>query len=63
MPLEFSRPETLLYTNIGVNQVVTELFISAGKEEYLEPETIIQTAYNRGKDELDNRALKNFGTE
>jgi hypothetical protein len=61
--LEFARPDTVLYTNLGVNQDVTELFISGGKGEYLEPETIIQAAHNRGRDELDNRALKDFGTE
>ncbi|MCK4815361.1 IS1380 family transposase [bacterium] len=61
--LEFARPETVVYTNLGVNPELTELFINAGKEEYFNAETIIQTAHNRGRDELDNRAFKDFGTE
>lgn len=63
MLLEFARPQSVIYTNLGVDSELTELFVRAGKEEYFEVATIIKTHHNRGNDELDNRALKDFGTE
>jgi hypothetical protein len=63
MLLPFARVERISYTNLGVDEKLTEKFKKAGKEEYLEAETIIEIYHNRGNDELVHRALKNFGTE
>lgn len=61
--LPFARPERIFYTNLGVDEKLTENFKKAGKEEYLTAETIIEIYHNRGNDELVHRALKDFGTE
>lgn len=60
---EFARPETIVYTNLGVDKEVTELFEEAGKEKYLNTESIIREYHQRGEDELVHKALKDFGTE
>lgn len=59
----FARPERIFYTNLGVDEKLTEEFKKARKEEYLEAETIIEVYHERGQDELVHRALKDFGTE
>jgi len=48
---------------VGVDEKLTDRFKKAGKEEYLEAETIIEAYHNRGNDELVHQALKDFGTE
>jgi len=60
---EFARAETIIYTNLGVDEDLTEQFIEVGQESYLEVETIIETYHQRGNDELVHRALKDFGKE
>ena len=62
--LPFAREtDRIIYTNLGVDEELDELFIKAGKEEYFKAEKIIESYHNRGNDELVNRALKEFGTE
>lgn len=61
--LPFARPERIFYTNLGVDEKLTEKFKKAGKEKYLEAGTIIEIYHKRGNDELVHRALKDFGTE
>lgn len=61
--LPFARVERIFYTNLGVDEELTEKFKKAEKEEYLEAETIIEIYHKRGNDELVHRALKDFGTE
>lgn len=61
--MEFARPDTVIYTNVGVNPEVTEIFRAAGQEGLLEGEIIIETYHGRGRDELANRGLKELGTE
>jgi hypothetical protein len=62
--LPFAREtDRVIYTNLGNDKEVDELFIKAGKEKYFKAETIIESYHNRGNDELVNRALKEFGTE
>ena len=61
--LEFSRPDTLIYTNLGMGQVVDEHLRAAGKKDFLSPEGCIGLYHGRGRNELVNRAFKDFGFE
>lgn len=61
--LEFARPETILYTNLGMSSKVDEKFLKAGLGDRLTTESVIETAHGRGADELIHRALKEFGAE
>jgi len=63
LPFVREDNERIIYTNLGVDEELDELFIKAGKEEYFKGEKIIESYHNRGNDELVNRALKEFGTE
>ena len=62
---DYARPETLMYTNLGVNRAVTDsiLAVIGTDETQIGPGAIITTYHERGRDELVNRALKDFGTE
>jgi hypothetical protein len=61
--LEFARPDTLLYTNLGMGEDIDVLLKAAGLLEWIEPEHIIRLHHSRGADELVHRALKEFGSE
>jgi hypothetical protein len=61
--LEFARPETVLYTNLGMGTKVDEEFLRAGLGHRLGTESVIEAAHGRGADELVHRALKEFGAE
>ena len=61
--LEFARPETIIYTNLGMEQKIDELLRKAGLSRALQPQWIVETYHNRGSDELIFRALKDFASE
>jgi hypothetical protein len=61
--LDFARPDTILYTNLGMGQKIDEFLCEAGHEELLKAEKVIECAHSRGRDELIHRALKDFGHE
>ena len=62
--LPFAREiDRIIYTNLGLDKELNDIFIKGGMEEYFKAETIIESYHNRGNDELVNRALKEFGTE
>ena len=63
MVLEFARPETVLYTNLGLGGTVDHQLRQAGLDEWLEPPRIIESSHDRGADELVHRAFKDFGFE
>jgi hypothetical protein len=63
MLLEFTRPDTILYTNIGQDTEFTESLKKAGKEDILTSESIIYLAHHRGKDELIHRSIKELATK
>ena len=64
MLLDFARPDSVLYTNIGLNETGRAVFGAAGCADYLTAHGIIRLAHDRGKSELVNRSLKDFmGTE
>jgi hypothetical protein len=61
--LEFSRPDTVLYTNLGRGEAIDERLRACGMLDLLKPEAIIETYHGRGSDELIHRALKDFASE
>jgi hypothetical protein len=61
--LEFARPDTLLYTNLGMGEDIDDLLTDAGLGDWTEAERIIALHHGRGADELVHRALKEFGCE
>lgn len=63
--LEFARPETIMYTNIGMNNEITKKILKVKKttENTISPQAIITLYHERARDELVNRALKDFGSE
>lgn len=62
MILEFARPDTVLYTNIGSNSALTQALCAGGHKDYTETKGIIELAHSRGSSELTNRSLKDFMT-
>lgn len=60
MLLEFARPDTLIYTNIGMGSPVDQALVDAGAGHYLEAAGIIKSYHGRGFDELVHRAYKDF---
>jgi hypothetical protein len=63
--LEYARPELIIYTNIGMDNEITRSILKAhnSDETEISPQAIINAYHFRARDELVNRALKNFGTE
>jgi len=58
--LEFARPDSVLYTNIGTDQAMTQQLKATGNSAYLKAEKVIELAHGRGKSELTNRSFKEF---
>jgi hypothetical protein len=63
MLLEFVRPVSVLYTNLGMGFQIDRQLRDAGYGHILDTESIIPSAHGRGADELVHRALKDFGSE
>jgi hypothetical protein len=63
MLLSFARPDTVLYTNLGMGKAVDARLLEAGRSDLLQPQAIIAAYHGRGSDELVHRALKDFGFE
>lgn len=63
MLLKFARPDTVIYTNLGMGETIDEGLRKAGMEKMLTPQGIIETHHGRGCDELVHRALKDFSSE
>ena len=63
--LEFARPETIIYTNIGMDNSVTKsiLEVKGTNDTKISPQAIITLYHQRGRDELINRGFKDFGSE
>jgi hypothetical protein len=58
--LEFARPDTLIYTNLGMGTKIDEMLREAGAENLPDPAAVIECYHGRGFDELVHRALKDF---
>jgi hypothetical protein len=61
--LEFARPDTVIYTNLGERERIDALLQAAGQAALTRPERIIELYHGRGQDELVHRALKEFRAE
>ena len=61
--LAFVRPETVIYTNLGMGEAIDRSIVKAGRADLLTPTGIIETYHDRGADELVFRALKDFASE
>lgn len=61
--LEFARPTTVLYTNLGIGSKIDEGFKTTGFAHLLKTESVIEAAHGRGADELVHRALKEFSSQ
>ncbi len=60
---EFARPDTIIYTNLGMGKYIDEGLRNIGMGGILTSAGIIKTYHDRGSDELVYRALKDFGSE
>lgn len=58
--LEFARPDTLIYANIGMGGPIDAMLHKAKAEGLLDPSALIGCYHGRGRDELVHRALKDF---
>jgi hypothetical protein len=61
--LDFARPDTILYTNLGMGGKIDALLSDAGENDVITAENVIECAHSRGRDELVHRAFKDFGHE
>ncbi len=46
--MEFGKPDTVIYTNIGNSKEADQKLRAAGGEHYFKTETIIQKSHERG---------------
>lgn len=63
MLFRFARPDTVLYTNLGMGGVIDEQLCRSGEKKLMTPRGIIEAYHGRGCDELVHRALKDFRDE
>jgi len=63
MLFKFSRPDTVIYTNIGMGGVIDEQLYQVGEEKLFTAQGLIEAYHGRGCDELVHRAVKDFGSE
>ena len=63
MLLSFTRPDTVLVTNLGMGDAIDDTLLKADRTDWFDPQTIIAGYHGRGSDELVHRALKDFGFE
>jgi hypothetical protein len=61
--LDFARPLSILYTNLGMGQTIDQRLAAVGQRDYLAAAGIIASYHRRGADELVHRGLKDFGFE
>ncbi len=48
--MDFSKPDSIIYTNIGNSPIADQRLMAAGGEHYFEAETIVRTSHARGAD-------------
>ena len=63
MLFKFARPDTVIYTNLGMGGAIDEQIRKVGMEELFAPQAMIEVYHGRGCDELVHRALKDFRSE
>jgi hypothetical protein len=63
MLFKFARPDTVIYTNIGMGGAIDEQLLKVGMEDLFTPQGLIEAYHGRGCDELVHRGLKDFASE
>ena len=63
MLLEFTRPDNVILTNIGVNPEVLKHLPKTEQNRLQKPQSLIADHHLRGADELAHRGMKDFGFE
>jgi len=61
--MDFSKPDNVIYTNIGNSKEADDKLRAAGGEAYFETKAIIQLSHQRGADELIHRSIKELATK
>ncbi len=61
--MQFDKPDTVIYTNIGTCKEADEKLRAAGGGHYFETRAIIQKSHERGADELIHRSIKELATK
>jgi len=61
--MEFTKPDNLIYTNLGMCKEADQRLIAAGGAHYIEAKAIVQESHARGADELIHRSIKDFATK
>lgn len=61
--MEFSKPDSVIYTNIGNCREADDKLRAAGGNAYFETKSIIQMSHQRGADELIHRSIKELATK
>jgi len=61
--MDFSKPDNVIYTNIGNCKKADDKLRAAGGEAYFETKAIIQLSHARGADELIHRSIKELATK
>ena len=63
MLFKFARPDTMIYTNLGMGESIDDQLRKVGMEALIAPKVMIELYHGRGYDELVHRALKDFASE
>lgn len=61
--LEIGKPDSIIYTNIGLCQEADDKLHAAGGQMYFETKSIISQSHARGADELIHRSIKELATK
>jgi len=61
--MDFGKPDSIIYTNIGNCPKADARLKAAGGHHYFEAETIVKKSHERGADELIHRSLKELATK
>jgi len=59
----FAKPDSVIYTNIGMCKQADDRLKAAGGNHYFEAKTIMQKSHKRGADELIHRSIKELATK
>lgn len=60
---DFARCHTVFYTNLGHGDLIDQRLGEAGLGELLDPQAIVRSYHQRGRDEQVHRAFKDFAAQ
>jgi len=61
--MDFDKPSSLIYTNIGTSKIADTKLINAGYSHLFKAKQIIKLSHDRGADELIHRSIKELATK